>query len=68
MADVINPDDLLKAVQNNMFGTGSTGFCTACGESRDECEPDAKNYECYSCGARKVFGAETLLMEGYGST
>ena len=57
----INADDLLEAVQDNMFGDGSTGFCIVCGESRDGCEGD-------SCGARKVFGAERLLIMGYGST
>jgi len=65
---IINADDLLEAAQDNMFGTGSTGFCISCGESRDGCEGDAENYECYSCGARKVFGAEQLLIMGYGST
>ena len=64
----INADDLLEAVQDNMFGDGSTGFCKVCGEARDGCEGDAENYECYSCGARKVFGAERLLIMGYGST
>jgi hypothetical protein len=38
------------------------GFCTACGEEQGGCEPDACNYECESCGAKSVFGAEELLM------
>lgn len=40
------------------------GFCTECGAERDGCEPDARNYECYECGERQVFGAEELLIMG----
>ncbi len=38
------------------------GFCTACGEEAEGCEPDAIKYECAFCGAHKVYGAEELLM------
>ena len=42
---------------------GTKGFCLACGEEADGVEPDARKYECESCGAPKVFGyAELLLM------
>ena len=40
------------------------GLCVACGAERDCCEPDARNYECESCGEKKVFGAEELLIMG----
>jgi predicted RNA-binding Zn-ribbon protein involved in translation (DUF1610 family) len=40
----------------------SIGFCTACGEEAYGVEPDARKYECESCGERKVYGAEELLM------
>jgi hypothetical protein len=40
------------------------GFCVACGESAYGVEPDARNYECESCGKNQVFGAEELLMMG----
>jgi len=39
-----------------------TGFCIACGQERMYCEPDARNYECESCGEFKVFGAQELLF------
>lgn len=42
----------------------SMGICLNCGESRDECEPDAENYECYECGTQSVFGVEQLLLIG----
>jgi hypothetical protein len=39
------------------------GFCKKCGEEQNGCEPDARHYECDSCGAEQVFGAEELLLE-----
>jgi len=59
---VINKEALMAAVEDSMFGLGNAGFCTACGEERDGCEPDAEGYECYSCGEMKVQGAENLMM------
>ena len=61
----INPERLLEAVREQMFGDGNTGFCTACGQEADGCEPDARNYPCESCGERKVYGASELLIMGY---
>jgi hypothetical protein len=43
------------------------GFCIACGNEQGGCEPDARGYECEDCGARKVYGAEELLLMGYAS-
>ena len=40
------------------------GICTDCGEERECCEPDARNYKCESCGAYSVFGLEELLVMG----
>ena len=45
------------------FNSGP-GFCLACGEEADGCEPDARQYECEACGERKVYGIEELLMMG----
>jgi hypothetical protein len=38
------------------------GFCLACGEEAFNVEPDARRLTCESCGAKKVFGAEELLL------
>lgn len=54
----IDLDRVLQAAQD---GDG-IGFCTACGAEQGACEPDARNYECESCGALSVFGAEELLL------
>lgn len=40
------------------------GFCLACGEMRENCEPDARKYECDYCGRPQVYGAEELLLMG----
>lgn len=51
-----------SAAEEQMFGMENPGFCIACGADHDACEPDARNYECYECGERKVFGASELLL------
>lgn len=43
----------------------SQGFCTACGEIQDGCEPDARNYVCESCNLPEVYGAGELAIEGW---
>lgn len=53
---------VLAAVEDSMFGMGNPGFCHACGEDADGCEPDARNYECEGCGENEVFGAEETMF------
>jgi len=38
------------------------GLCIACGDEKDGCEPDARNYKCDSCERFTVFGAEELAI------
>jgi hypothetical protein len=38
------------------------GFCLACGEEADGCEPDAQRYTCEYCDEPRVYGAEQILM------
>lgn len=53
---------LIKATQAEVQG-GTMGACNACGEMvYDGVEPDARNYECDSCGAMEVFGLQELLF------
>lgn len=52
----------LEQIESAMCDNG--GFCTACGDEAFGVEPDARNYKCESCGERKVFGAEELLIMG----
>lgn len=52
-----------KEAQRMMFDSDE-GFCLACGETQSGVEPDARRYECESCGAAKVYGMQELLMMG----
>lgn len=54
----IDLDDILWAIAED----DCLGFCTMCGEPAFGVEPDAREYECESCGAEAVFGAEELLI------
>ena len=41
------------------------GLCLNCLEWTDGgCEGDAREYECDSCGARKVYGAQEAMLMG----
>ncbi len=53
---------LEAACEASMFGTEDDGFCVACGEDAMGVEPDAEKYQCESCDARAVYGAEQLML------
>ena len=55
-------DQIVAAVEESMFGMDSIGICINCGEERDSCEPDARQYECYDCERNTVYGASELLL------
>lgn len=58
----ITTERIMAAVESANEGLENPGFCIACGEDADGCEPDARGYECEACGAMKVYGAEELLL------
>ena len=51
-----------RAVQRAVSSLDDPGFCVECGKSASGCEPDAREYECESCGEKAVYGAEELLI------
>jgi hypothetical protein len=59
----ITADRIMEAVERRSSSLDNPGFCTACGEDAEGCEPDAREYECEHCGEDAVYGAEELLME-----
>jgi hypothetical protein len=59
----ITLERVMEAAERSMFDLDNPGFCIACGEEADGCEPDARQYECECCGERAVYGAEELLLE-----
>ena len=40
------------------------GICLKCGFAQGGCEPDARNYECESCGEKAVMGVPEALVCG----
>ena len=49
---------IMRAIESG----DSIGFCKECSHEHDGVEPDARNYECESCGAMAVYGAEEMLI------
>lgn len=62
--NVLDPDEVLAAVEAQMTGLDNPGFCISCGAYHDGCEPDARNYPCDECGENQVFGAQEILIMG----
>jgi hypothetical protein len=58
----LTTERIMRAVESNMNDCTNIGFCKVCGEEQEGCERDARKYECESCGAKEVFGAEELLF------
>lgn len=58
----VTSERVVEAVARGMTSLDNPGICIACGADQDGCEPDARRHECESCGARKVYGAEELLL------
>jgi len=58
----ITVERVMEACEREMTTLDNPGFCLICGEEAMGCEPDARNYECESCGAEQVFGAEELML------
>ena len=52
--------DVTQACEND----NATGWCVKCGAQADGIEPDARKYECESCGERQVYGCEELMLMG----
>ncbi len=53
---------IADACERRANSLDNPGFCIACGVDAEDCEPDARNYTCNSCGEHKVFGAEELAI------
>lgn len=62
MHESITSERVQALAEDQMFGTANPGVCTECGEEQDDCEPDARQYVCESCGAHAVYGAEELMF------
>ena len=54
---------IMEAAERQTTSLDNPGFCRACGNEQEDCEPDARGYECEACGKNEVYGAAELLME-----
>ena len=58
----ITADRIIAAVEASTRSLDDPGFCICCGAEVQGVEPDARKYECESCGESGVYGAEELLL------
>jgi hypothetical protein len=58
----VTVDRVMEAVERYHHSLDNPGFCIKCGAECDGVEPDARKYECESCGERGVYGADELLL------
>ena len=58
----VTPERVTEAVERARLSLDNPGFCIRCGADAEGVEPDARKYECESCGEFGVYGAEELLI------
>ena len=58
----ITADRIVAAVEASRRTLDNPGICICCGADAEGVEPDARKYECESCGEPGVYGAEELLL------
>jgi hypothetical protein len=58
----VTKDRIIAAVEASSRSLENPGICVCCGASAEGVEPDAREYECESCGEQGVYGAEELLL------
>jgi len=57
----ITEQRVLQLAEDNNLLCMNMGICLACGEERESCEPDARNYDCHSCEENQVQGWMTII-------
>lgn len=58
----LTTERIMDGAQREMNSLDNPGFCIACGNEQEGCEPDARKYECEACGEKAVYGAAELLL------
>ena len=57
------PTETLEELIDNDGLDTTQGICFSCGALRDNCEPDAENYQCDECGEFNVQGSLMCVLE-----
>ena len=58
----VTEERIVTAVEATRRSLDNPGICICCGADAEGVEPDARKYECESCGEPGVYGAEELLL------
>ena len=58
----VTEDRIVAAVEGTRRSLENPGICLCRGADAEGVEPDARKYECESCGEFGVYGAEELLL------
>ena len=53
---------IVEACERRQLSLDNPGFCIKCGADADDCEPDARKYECVECGEKQVYGSDELAI------
>jgi hypothetical protein len=61
-AGTLCESQIMEACERRMTTLDNPGFCLSCGQGAEGCEPDARGYECETCGEKEVYGAEECLL------
>lgn len=53
---------IIEACERRQRTLDNPGFCMACGNEQEGCEPDARKYVCEACGEKQVYGSDELAL------
>ena len=58
----VTSERVIEACELRATTLENPGFCLACGEDADQCEPDLEKAPCEGCGESAVYGSEQILL------
>lgn len=58
-----NISEIVEQAMCILEDDSNEGICLDCGNVQDSVEPDACDYKCEDCGAKKVMGAGEIVLQ-----